>query len=232
MLYKGFLFAAAAWTALSAAAPADAGPAALGLAPQSNDAAIVKVDYYYRGYDGYGEDPYPGPGLLGLPFAVLGGVAGIVGGILDAPFHGLEYQGEPYYGRYYDRDTYNGNYREPYYGRNYDRGAYNGYYREPYYGQDYNDSAYYTPKYYSDTRDDRDYGGDDTAYRSRYYGNTYYGSEGDDGTYYGGQYSAYAGAYEERGAAACAREFRSFDPASGTYSTYDGRQVVCPYLER
>jgi hypothetical protein len=32
------------------------------------------------------------------------------------------------------------------------------------------------------------------------------------------------------GAAACARNFRSFDPETGTYTTYAGEQVLCPYL--
>lgn len=28
----------------------------------------------------------------------------------------------------------------------------------------------------------------------------------------------------------CAAQFRSFDPSSGTYMTYDGDRVPCPYL--
>jgi hypothetical protein len=28
----------------------------------------------------------------------------------------------------------------------------------------------------------------------------------------------------------CRDEFRSFNPRTGTYLTYDGREVVCPYL--
>jgi BA14K-like protein len=40
----------------------------------------------------------------------------------------------------------------------------------------------------------------------------------------------YGYGYELGGAAACAREYRSFDPATGTYTTYSGEQVLCPYL--
>jgi hypothetical protein len=46
-------------------------------------------------------------------------------------------------------------------------------------------------------------------------------------------YGPYAGTgvvYAESGVAACARRFRSFDPVTGTYTTYEGEQVVCPYL--
>lgn len=35
---------------------------------------------------------------------------------------------------------------------------------------------------------------------------------------------------EAGGVAACERHYRSFDPATGTYTTYSGRQVLCPYL--
>jgi hypothetical protein len=37
--------------------------------------------------------------------------------------------------------------------------------------------------------------------------------------------------YGGSGEAACARQFRSFDPASGTYVTYSGERVMCPYLD-
>lgn len=33
------------------------------------------------------------------------------------------------------------------------------------------------------------------------------------------------------GLSRCAATFRSFDPDSGTYVTYDGETVLCPYLE-
>jgi hypothetical protein len=38
------------------------------------------------------------------------------------------------------------------------------------------------------------------------------------------------GPYSGTGVAACARRFRSFNPATGTYTAYTGEQVVCPYL--
>jgi BA14K-like protein len=40
----------------------------------------------------------------------------------------------------------------------------------------------------------------------------------------------YAGPYPGTGILACERHFRSFDPATGTYTTYSGEQVLCPYL--
>ncbi len=41
-------------------------------------------------------------------------------------------------------------------------------------------------------------------------------------------YGPYAGG--GGGVAACERHFRSFNPSTGTYTTYSGEQVVCPYL--
>jgi hypothetical protein len=40
----------------------------------------------------------------------------------------------------------------------------------------------------------------------------------------------YEGAHPSDAIAACEARFRSFDPASGTYTTYSGEQVLCPYL--
>ena len=48
-------------------------------------------------------------------------------------------------------------------------------------------------------------------YNDPYYDNTYY----DNGPYYGGD-------------AYCARRFRSYDAASGSYLGYDGRRHACP----
>ncbi len=78
-----------------------------------------------------------------------------------------------------------------------------------------------------------------------YYGYGYYGY----GPYYGGPLDVpgdvlagtagvagdilgapYAGPYPRAGIVACARHFRSFNPATGTYTTYSGEQVLCPYL--
>jgi hypothetical protein len=41
---------------------------------------------------------------------------------------------------------------------------------------------------------------------------------------------AYVAPYPSDGIAACEARFRSFDPATGTYTTYSGEQVLCPYL--
>ena len=40
----------------------------------------------------------------------------------------------------------------------------------------------------------------------------------------------YVAPYPSDGIAACEARFRSFDPATGTYTTYSGEQVLCPYL--
>ena len=40
---------------------------------------------------------------------------------------------------------------------------------------------------------------------------------------------AYGGGWDER-MAACAANFISFDPTTGTYTTYEGFQVLCPFL--
>ncbi len=79
----------------------------------------------------------------------------------------------------------------------------------------------------------------------------YYGYPGDwgYGPYYGGGQLAlpgdviagtagvvgdilggpYPGPYPRAGILACERNFRSFDPATGTYTTYSGEKVLCPY---
>ena len=36
---------------------------------------------------------------------------------------------------------------------------------------------------------------------------------------------------KDSGMARCAATFRSFDPSSGTYVTYGGETLPCPYLE-
>ncbi len=48
-----------------------------------------------------------------------------------------------------------------------------------------------------------------------------------DGAYCGGP--SCAPSYADR-MAACAANFVSFDPFSGTYTTYEGFQVLCPFL--
>ncbi|MGO9544415.1 MAG: BA14K family protein [Rhodomicrobium sp.] len=53
------------------------------------------------------------------------------------------------------------------------------------------------------------------------------GTAGAVGDVLGGPYT---GPYARAGVAACERHFRSFDPATGTYTTYSGERVTCPYL--
>jgi hypothetical protein len=48
-------------------------------------------------------------------------------------------------------------------------------------------------------------------------------------TGYDGQPYPYYNAWDER-MAACAANYVSFDPATGTYTTYEGFQVLCPFL--
>jgi hypothetical protein len=45
-----------------------------------------------------------------------------------------------------------------------------------------------------------------------------------------GSYAPYAPGYDGSAMAACAARFRSFDPASGTYLSYSGVRLLCPYL--
>ncbi|MGO9475335.1 MAG: BA14K family protein [Rhodomicrobium sp.] len=217
MFSRGLLFAgAAALAALAASPAANAGPAHINFALQGNDAAITKVDYYYRGYgDRYGYGPNLVEGLFGLPFAVLGTAAGLVGGALTAPFGDGAYYDGPYYDSSYYGSPY---YGSPYYSGGYDDGRY--------YGGAYvsGSSAYdgYGSRYDGRTYDDGRY--DRASYdRPAYYGGAYYA---------GSNYGAHGGAYGESGVAACEREFRSFDPASGTYVTYGGEVLPCPYLDR
>ena len=40
----------------------------------------------------------------------------------------------------------------------------------------------------------------------------------------------YVGRYPRPEIIACERRFRSFDPLTGTYTSYTGEQVLCPYL--
>ncbi len=45
----------------------------------------------------------------------------------------------------------------------------------------------------------------------------------------GGYGDSYGPSYDER-MAACAANYISFDPVTGTYTTYEGFQVLCPFL--
>jgi hypothetical protein len=39
------------------------------------------------------------------------------------------------------------------------------------------------------------------------------------------------GRFQDEGLARCAAQFRSFEPETGYYTTYDGDRVLCPYLQ-
>ncbi|MBB4038889.1 hypothetical protein GGR34_000518 [Microvirga flocculans] len=106
----------------------------------------------------------------------------------------------PYAGRYYG-----GRYYRPYaaYGRPYYRGAY-----RPYYG-----GGYYRP----------------------YYGGGYsypygYGAAAAAGALIGGAIASQPMVTGSVGSAAayCAQRYRSYNPATGTFTGYDGRQHPCP----
>jgi hypothetical protein len=39
------------------------------------------------------------------------------------------------------------------------------------------------------------------------------------------------GAFQDSAMSRCAAQFRSFEPDTGYYTTYDGDRVLCPYLQ-
>ncbi len=49
------------------------------------------------------------------------------------------------------------------------------------------------------------------------------------GAVWGPPYYSWGGTWDDR-VAACFANYQSFDPVSGTYTTYEGWQVVCPFL--
>jgi BA14K-like protein len=64
-----------------------------------------------------------------------------------------------------------------------------------------------------------------------YYGDGDWDSEEGPAMGVAGPVEVEAGAYDDAsGEALCQARFRSYDPASGTYTTYDGDIVPCPYL--
>jgi hypothetical protein len=86
------------------------------------------------------------------------------------------------------------------------------YYSSPYYGRPYYPSYGYGPSYgYSP------YYGYRSSYSYRPAAPTYY-------------YGAPGAGFGSDAVAACASRFRSFDPRTGTYVTYEGEVVLCPYL--
>ncbi|EIM29235.1 BA14K family protein [Microvirga lotononidis] len=107
-----------------------------------------------------------------------------------------------YAGRYYNGRYYNGRYyNRPYaaYGRPYYRGAYYGGYYRPYYG-----GSYYP------------------------YG---YGAAAATGALIGGAIASQpvvTGSIGSNASAYCAQRYRSYNPATGTFTGYDGRQHSCP----
>jgi hypothetical protein len=132
--------AIAALGAFCAVSGAEAHPAAGGLALPEAGTPVTKVDYYYDGpyHGGY----HHGAGLLELPVRVLGGVAGLIGGVFTAldgdPCYDRPYYVSAYYGSPYYRD-YSYSHDDGYYGRwsyyldaRYDSGGYRPYRRYDY----------------------------------------------------------------------------------------------------
>jgi hypothetical protein len=127
--------------------------------------------YYGGDYDGYSE----GPGLLGLPGALLSGLFGAADGAFRGAAYGADYYSGPEYGYYSARGYDSGYYGHSYYGRPRYEPAYEGrgYFSRPRY-----DPPYDGPRYDSGPR----------------YGSAYYGEPGGDAAYYRGSYSySYSG---------------------------------------
>jgi hypothetical protein len=198
--------------------------------------------------------------IVGSAFGlVTGALSGAVDGAFDGgrfygdPYDWDYYGREPgyrylgYYGRYYGGrygyGTNDGSYRQSsYYGNRYRDGRGSSYYygHRPYYGNSYHgdDWRYAHGDDFGRRRGRRSYGdefrGDGWGEAYAAYARSHYSPA----SYYGGeyrvadrQYPGLSGAsYEAGGVAACEREFRSFDPETGTYIDYDGEQVACPYL--
>jgi hypothetical protein len=78
-------------------------------------------------------------------------------------------------------------------------------------------------QYYSDRGYQGEPGGD--------YADSGWDADEDSGFSAAGPADAETGAYEDAsGEELCRARFRSFDPETGTYTTYDGDTVLCPYL--
>ncbi len=144
--------------------------------------------YYGGDYDGYSD----GPGLLGLPGALLSGLFGAADGAFRGAAYGADYYSGPDYGReYYGSGSYGarGYGYYSYYGRPRYEAAYDGpdYDRRPRY-----DSAYDGPGYYSRPRYDLPYDGPRYGNGPRY-GSAYYGEPGGYGESYRGGYGGGSG---------------------------------------
>ena len=170
---------------------------------------------YAYGYRGYDESPF-----YGNPGYRVGGYA-----YSDAaPYRwGYDYD-RRYYSSDYDRGE-----RRRYRNRHrysYDRGY--DYERTRRSERPYGDESSYG--YGRDNRYERPYGYERTGSYDEPsdYGRDY----GYERPYDYERASGYERPYGGGGMAACARSFRSFDPASGTYINADGVEVTCPYLGR
>lgn len=68
---------------------------------------------------------------------------------------------------------------------------------------------------------------------SAYFSRPYYGARSYGGAYYGGEgWGDLREGLQDDGAAACERDFASFDRTTGTYIDGYGSELMCPYLER
>jgi hypothetical protein len=196
-------------------------------------------DYDYPNYYRYRPDYRYGRledtplALLTIPGTVLGAAFGaIASGLGGDPYANPNFA-DPFYAPYDDGRSFSDDYR--YRDRFEGSYAYRGEYW-PRYSREYgyrDRAGYYDGAYGRESRfDDRDryspWGYAETSYS---YQPSYgaYASYGDP--YYGGwSYRDYGGSYRSGGEAACAREFRSFDPGTGTYVNRYGERVFCPYI--
>ena len=239
---KRFLLAmTVAAGSLTGLAKAGAVPASIVASQPRVEAPIVRVDYDYPGYYRYRYDHRYG-GLENTPLALLtipGKILGTAFGALASGFTGDPYANpnfaDPYYAPYYDRDAYYDDryeYLRDRSGRFVKTGGYHDY-EGPY------DLPRYRPDYSDRYGFDYDYGQSygRSSYRPRGYSDASY----DDASYYdrpayqdpyggGWSYRDYGGSYARSGEAACEREFRSFDPETGTYINRYGERAFCPYL--
>jgi BA14K-like protein len=73
--------------------------------------------------------------------------------------------------------------------------------------------------------------GDYYGSRGRYYSDDDWDADEDSSFGAAAPFAAGSGGYEAASPEElCRARFRSFDPETGTYTTYDGDTVLCPYL--
>lgn len=225
---RKFIFAALA-TAVLAPASLLAGSASAQVVPFSkfqqlldqNQLATAYAARGGRGGGGYrGGGGFRGGGFHGAsvrrPVGMSAGAyrGGYRGGVARAGV----YRGGVYRGNVARAGAYRGVATRSYAGR-----YYNGrYYNRPYaaYGRPYYRGAYYRPYY----------GG----YYRPYYGGNYpygYGAAAATGALIGTAIASQpvvTGSVGSSSAAYCAQRYRSYNPATGTFTGYDGRQHRCP----